>query len=428
MPDLWQRLTQALWVADKHNSPRGLWIHRAKASWNHLDVEEHLAAHFDERWWHNTPPFPAPNNSDPCLELFVAADADDDRASWAVVDRHDCYGSTCSSRMWGAQTLHRAQLGGIYAAVCLAPPDTPLHIFSRSRAAVSAAQSALDGKPRQPDSPADALLTALTRRIQARTAPTLLHWTQERSRSTEPTGAAEQQALRALGLPPVRPPRELATTRWTLNGQPLDRDWLDTIHAHLHDQRLTSMASNQRSGEFYPQCHQPSSWRPAWLDPTARTFAFKARGHALPTAKRALDYFPRPFGRPIALQCALCNAPDTATHWYGCTKLADEWAVALAPLDRLHELNSTSWIALQPCEHLAQGLVPASLPIKKRSQLASAAVNAAHTVWTARKALWARVKHAREPAAWVCQQHTARSAGSLSRTDATRRDTACWQW
>ena len=32
MPDLWQRLTHTLWVAEEHDSARGLWLHRARAS------------------------------------------------------------------------------------------------------------------------------------------------------------------------------------------------------------------------------------------------------------------------------------------------------------------------------------------------------------------------------------------------------------
>ena len=229
--------------------------------------------------------------------------------------------------------------------------------------------------------------------------------------------------------PPARPPRELATTRWTHDGQALDCDWLDAIRALQHERRLAHMAAHQRSGEFYTNSRSPSSWRSTRLDLAARTFAFKARGHALPTAKRALDYFPRPSGRPITMRCALCNRQDVATHWYACPALEDEWKAALAPLDRLHALpDDATWTSLQPREHLAQGLVPASLPIKKRRQLASAAVNAAHTVWTARKALWARTTRAREPAAWVCQQHAARSTTTLSRSESTRHTTACWRW
>lgn len=311
-------------MAEEHDSARGLWLHHAWASWHCLNIEECLAACHDKRWWRNTALFSHPTTGNTHLNLIVAADAADNHASWVVMDRHDRYDSTQSSRMWGAQTLYHTQLGGIYAALRLASLDAPLCVYSHTRAAIHAIQTTLNGQLRQSDALANALLSAIVWHTCAHLAFTSLHWTREHATTAGPNLTAEREAFKAHANPPAQPPQELATTHWTLDDQPLDCNWLDAIHTLQHDQCLIHMASHQRSGKFYLHCHSPSSWCSTHLDPTMRTFAFKAHSHALPMAKRVLDYFSRPSNQPITICCALCNRQDVATHWYICPTLNDK--------------------------------------------------------------------------------------------------------
>ena len=291
------------------------------------------------------------------LRLYTGGSADGPRASWAALC--PASGQTVAGRVWGAQNNHRAKLCAIYAACRLASSLCPVEIHSDSRSAIQAVSALLDGQRQRTDAPAASIVRACARLIQQRPrcAPITLHWVRAHS-GVPDNEAADRAAKQALDLCHIPLPEEFAHAGgFLLGGQPLDSDWLDAITDALQHQRFERLAITHQSGHFYSATSHPSFWRVHPLHERARTFAFRARGHALATTRRAHLYFESDARLP-STACPLCRerAQDDAEHWFACSALQNEWDHQLDTVQanvKPSQGTAQHWRDLMPREHLA---------------------------------------------------------------------------
>ena len=449
-PLVWQNLLSLLrrrWEAKDDSlrlSGRGLWFSRCMAAWELLRIESDPAystRFVKEAWWMGQSPFlrsAMARQADMPLQLYVDGSADSGKAAWAVVDM--AAGKVVSGRVWGVQNNYRAELCAIYTALRLTPITSPVVIWSDSFSAIQAISKCVDGGRVKLDAPAASLVRACAARIKRRpvAAQASLFWIKAHAGDSGNTAAdkAAKAALRHRFIP--LPAEFVVDGGFCMDGVPLESDWLEALSAELLDRRMQDLARDRQSGEFFLSTVDPSLWRAAKLPEISRSFVFRARSHALATARRAHLYFPAD-AKLVSVTCPLCKAgkADTATHWYSCAALTAKWKEEFDKLIlRKHVVPDEAgghWMALAPRENLAWGLLPKQLAGGRGgSRTAAAVVEACRSVWLHRQKLWTDLDRRgapMEPSAWMSRRHdllVRRDSLSDRRGDAEER--RIWQW
>ena len=252
-----------------------------------------------------------------------------------------------------------------------------LTVRSDSLSAIMAIKAQQRHDHPSPFAPSSKLVRQIVTNIESHTGTTELKWVKAHV-GIAGNELADQAANQALSKPSLKwAPTEGDDFCVILGDQRIDADFTDAIQQELLKQHMEDLAASQLvSGQWYTTSINDHSAHK--LPPEERTWAFKTRGHALPSACRACLMFPN---GNISPKCALCKeADDTATHWYQCLALQQAWKEELAIADkRAPWKGGKSWFDVADREKLAQGLIPRTAKIEvPRQRAAGETAKASH--------------------------------------------------